>query len=70
MSETTNNKTNQTNTSRHEGRYTTNRDGRVFTLVVMPHADGFDQVSIGFAGKHYASLKNAERAVARFIAQA
>ena len=65
MSESTTTKT----TKRRQGRFTTNRDGSVYTLVVMPHADGFEQVCIGFKGKHYASRKNAERAVARYIAQ-
>ena len=52
---------------RYQGRYSTKQDGTVYTLVVMLDDNGFERVCNGFKGKHYASRKNAERAVARYI---
>jgi hypothetical protein len=56
-------------TSRHEARYTTNQDSRTFALIVRIDRDGEEQVIRGFEGRHFASRKNAERAVAKHFAK-
>ena len=56
--------------SNYEGRYHTERaTGGVYTLVVRIDYDGEEFVCRSFPCKTYASKKNAERAVARYIAK-
>jgi len=49
---------------------TKNADGSFYALVVIVHKDGFEQVCRGYKGRHFASMKAAEKSTAAYIAKA
>lgn len=55
--------------SRYVPNITRNADGLFYALVVRIDRDGEQQVCHGFKGRHFASLKAAEKSTAAYIAK-
>lgn len=58
---------NENTKSYYTPRFTANKDGSVFTMIVRVDPDGFEQVSYGFKARHFANQKNAVRAAAKYL---
>jgi hypothetical protein len=55
-------------TNRIQSRITEN-DGRFYALIVCVEKDGYERVLRGYAGRYFATRKNAERSTAKYIAK-
>ena len=55
--------------SRHEARISRHADGKFYALVVRIDRDGQESVIHGYKGRHFATLKAAEKSTAAHIAK-
>ena len=56
-------------TSKIQPRITKTGDGKFYALIICLEKDGSERVLRGYAGRHFATLKNAERSTAKYIAK-
>jgi hypothetical protein len=62
------NETRRETMSKYEARITQSRDGSIYALIVRIDKDGEENVIHGYKGRHFASIKAAERSTAKYIA--
>ncbi len=55
--------------SAYKSHITKNADGQFYALVIRVDRDGQTSVSHGYKGRHFASLKAAEKSTSAFIAK-
>lgn len=55
--------------SKHQARITANKDGSFYALIVRIDRDGSESVIHGYKGRHFASLKAAEKSTSVHIAK-
>jgi hypothetical protein len=53
----------------HQARITQNADGDFYALIVRIDRDGQENVIHGYKGRHFASLKAAQKSTAAYIAK-
>ena len=53
----------------HQARITRNSDGDFYALIVRIDRDGQENVIHGYKGRHFASLKAAEKSTASYVAK-
>lgn len=56
-------------TNRYQTRITATADGSFYALIVRVDRDGEEQVIHGYRGRHFASLKAAQKSTAAHIAK-
>lgn len=53
----------------HQARITKNADGDFYALIVRIDRDGQERVIHGYKGRHFSTIKAAEKSTASYIAK-
>lgn len=53
----------------HQARITKNADGSFYALIVRIDRDGQESVIHGYKGRHFSTIKAAEKSTASYIAK-
>tara|TARA_R110000764_G_scaffold5914_2_gene22842 strand:+ start:319 stop:498 length:180 start_codon:yes stop_codon:yes gene_type:complete len=55
--------------SRYQSNISTSKDGSIYALIVRIDCDGESNVIHGYAGRHFKSIKAAQKSTSNYIAK-